>query len=363
LSVVTSRRSALPGPRHSRDRGRRHWGLVVFLVICLIVGGLTAYVLNYVSGCKSGDGPHDDVSVTIPEGASGGDVVDILHEAGVMKCGGVIGKFLMRNDDRKTQIRSGDYTLQTNMTLDQVLTILTRQPDVVEKQELPIPEGFRLTQIADRVNEIFDIPPKRFLDRAEGGGYVLKPYLPKDAGSPEGFLFPAIYDIPVEGVTADKIIRTMIDRFDVAADGLDWGNAKKLGVTPYEIVTIASMIEKEAGTAEDRPLVAAVIYNRLENGMQLGIDATLLYDDPTPGDGMLTDSDLDSDSPYNTRVHTGLPPTPIASPGESSLEAALDPAHVDYLYYVACPKDGKGKSRFSKTNAEFLHDKSECLGT
>ena len=135
----------------------------------LLVGGLTAYTLNYVGNCKSGEGPHTDVQVTIPEGASGGDVVDILAEAGVMKCGGVIGKFVMRNDDRSNQIRSGDYTLQTNMTIDQVLTILTKQPDVVERAELPIPEGFRLTQIADRVHEVFDIPAKRFLARAESG--------------------------------------------------------------------------------------------------------------------------------------------------------------------------------------------------
>jgi len=329
----------------------------------LLVGGLTAYTLNYVGNCKSGEGPHTDVQVTIPEGASGGDVVDILAEAGVMKCGGVIGKFVMRNDDRSNQIRSGDYTLQTNMTIDQVLTILTKQPDVVERAELPIPEGFRLTQIADRVHEVFDIPVKRFLNRAESGDYFIKGYLPKDTGTPEGFLFPAIYQIPVEGANADKIIRDMLDRFEVSADRLDWKQAeKKYGLTAYDIVNVASMIEKEAGTDEDRPLIAAVIYNRLDAGMQLGIDATLLYDDPTPDDGVLTASDLESDSPYNTRKHTGLPPTPIASPGEKSLEAALDPADVDYLYYVACPKDGEGKSRFSKTNEEFLHDKAECLG-
>ena len=335
---------------------------MVFLVVVLIVGGLSAYALNYVGDCKSGDGPHTKVQVTIPEGASGGDVVNILHEAGVMKCGGIIGKFLMRNDDRSNQIRSGHYTLRTNMTIGDALAVLTKQPELVERAELPIPEGFRLTQIADRVHEVFGIPAKKFLEKANSGDYFLKPYLPEGTKSPEGFLFPAVYQIPVEGVTADKVIRTMLDRFDAGAAELDWKPAKRLGLTPYEIVNVASMIEKEAGTDEDRPLIAAVIYNRLENGMQLGIDATLLYDDPTPGDGQLTDSDLDSDSPYNTRRNTGLPPTPISSPGEASLQAALNPAHVDYLYYVACPKDGEGKSRFSKTNGEFLQDKSECLG-
>jgi UPF0755 protein len=335
--------------------------LLVFLVIVLIVGGLTFGALNYIGGCKSGDGPHDRVRVTIPEGSSGGDVVDILHQAGVLKCGGIIGKFLMRNDDRASAIRSGDYTLRTNMTIGAVLDVLTRQPVVVPKTELLVPEGYRITQIAAAVHETFGIPVKQFVKQANSGSYSLPPYLPADAASPEGFLFPAKYLIAQEGVTAGGIIQDMIDRFQVTADQLPWDNAKKLHVTPYEVVTIASMIEKEAGTDEDRPLIAAVIYNRLKDGMQLGIDATLLYDDPTPGDNQLTDSDLDSDSPYNTRKHTGLPPTPIASPGEASLAAALTPAKVDYLYYVKCEKDGPGKSRFSRTLNEFVQDKAECL--
>jgi UPF0755 protein len=335
----------------------------VFLVIVLVIGAAVFGVMNYLGSCKSGDGPHDRVRVTIPEGTSGGEFVDILHEAGVLKCGGFIGKALMRNEDRANSIRAGTYTLTTNMTIDQVLDVVTKKPPVVVKKELPIPEGYRITQIGERVHEQFpQIPAKQFVKRAMNGPYSLPPFLPKDAASPEGFLFPATYLVPVDGVTADAIIRDMIDRFDQSAGALPWQNAKKLDVSPYEVVTIASMIEKEAGTDEDRPLISAVIYNRLEAGMQLGIDATLLYDDPTPDDGELTASDLESDSPYNTRVHTGLPPTPIASPGDASLEAALSPAKVDYLYYVACEKDGPGKSRFSSSHDEFLHDKSECLG-
>jgi UPF0755 protein len=363
LSVITPRRSELPGPRHARDPRRRHWGLAVFLVIVLVIGVAVFGVMNYLGSCKSGEGPHDRVRVTIPEGTSANEVVDILHEAGVLKCGGFVGKALMRNEDRAGSIRAGTYALTTNMTIDQVLDVVTKKPPVVVKKELPIPEGYRITQIAERVHEKFpSIPAKQFVKRAMNGPYALPPFLPKDAPGPEGFLFPATYLVPVDGVTADAIIRDMIERFDQSAGALPWGNAKKLGVNLYEIVTIASMIEKEAGINEDRPLISAVIYNRLEAGMQLGIDATLLYDDPTPDDGELTADDLESDSPYNTRVHTGLPPTPIASPGDASLEAALSPAKVDYLYYVACEKDGPGKSRFSSSHNEFLHDKSECLG-
>jgi UPF0755 protein len=180
---------------------------------------------------------------------------------------------------------------------------------------------------------------------------------------PEGFLFPAVYDVVTKGATADSIIQEMLDRFDTEAKTLPWDRAKALGVSPYDVVIVASMIEKEAAIERDRPLISAVIYNRLKAGMELGIDATLLYDDPTPGDGTLSASDLNSDSPYNTRRFTGLPPTPIASPGDLSLKAALQPAHVDYRYYVLCPKDGKGRHRFSKTYNDFLHNRAVCLGS
>jgi UPF0755 protein len=122
-------------------------------------------------------------------------------------------------------------------------------------------------------------------------------------------------------------------------------------------VTIASMIEREAALDRERPIIAGVIYNRLKIGMNLGIDATLLYDDPTP-DGQLSFSDLEYDSPYNTRLNPGLPPTPIASPGRASLEAALNPADTPYLFYVLCGADGH--HAFGKTEAEHEANRIRC---
>ncbi len=130
-------------------------------------------------------------------------------------------------------------------------------------------------------------------------------------------------------------------------------------MSDYQIVVIASMIEREAAVASDRAKIAAVIYNRLADGMPLGIDATIGYIDPDPSNG-LTVSDFAIDSPYNTRLHTGLPPTPIASPGIASLRAALAPADVPYLYYVLC--GANGAHRFSVSYQQFLSDKAECLG-
>ncbi len=155
------------------------------------------------------------------------------------------------------------------------------------------------------------------------------------------------------------MITRLLDQFQTEAQDLPWENAKALGVTPYQIVVIASMIEEEAKIDADRPKIAAVIYNRLAKGMTLGIDATVGYIDPDPSNG-LTDADLAIDSPYNTRLNPGLPPTPIASPWTASLRAALEPADVPYLYYVACGSGGG--HRFSTNYAVFLRDKAACLG-
>jgi UPF0755 protein len=336
----------------------------VFLVVALVLAGLAVTGLRYVNGCKNGSGAHDAAKVTIPEGSSSGDVVTILHEAGVMRCGGLIGRFLIRNDDRAGSIRAGSYTLRTNMTVDQILDVITAKPKPVQTTEFDIPTGFRLTQIAATVGDTpeLGVTAKEFLAVAHSGKLSLPPYFSKGTKNPEGFFWPRRYRVAVKTATAVSLVHDMLNEFRTGVADLPWKNAKQLGMTPYRIVVIASMIERETGLDGDRPKVAEVIYNRLHDNVALGIDATLLYDDPTPGDHTLTAKDLQSDSPYNTRVHKGLPPTPIASPSLASIQAALQPAHGNYLYYVKCDRDGAGKSRFASTYDEFLHDKNVCLG-
>jgi uncharacterized YceG family protein len=172
----------------------------------------------------------------------------------------------------------------------------------------------------------------------------------------EGFLFPATYELyagsPAAGLVADQL-EAFKERFgpqEIAA-------ARQLHLTPYQLLTVASMVEREAAVPRDRPLIAAVIYNRLHRAMPLGIDATIRYalqDYTQP----LTEAQLHNASPYNTRLHTGLPPTPISNPGMASIEAVEHPAHVPFLYYVAAP-DGCGEHVFSTTYAEFLHNVAE----
>jgi UPF0755 protein len=344
--------------RHARP-ARRALFLLSILLLLLLGTGIAG--TSYYRWCESGSGSRTPVDLTIPQGTSASRVIDLLHEHGVVRCGGLVGRLILYRKGTP-EFRAGRYLLATNMGFDEAIKVLTTPPHKARTKNLTIPEGFRLTQIAARVQATFGIPAKRFLRVANDGRWELPPYLHKGQ-SLEGFLFPETYRFAVNTVTPQVIIRELLDQFGKEVEGLPWQNASKLGVTPYQVVIVASMIEREAKLDRERPLISAVIYNRLKIDMALGIDATLLYDDPTPGDNTLTYSDLHTDNPYNTRLRKGLTPTPIASPRLTSIEAALDPAHVPYLYYVLCPKDGPGVDRFSVTNREFVNNKHECLGT
>ena len=338
------------------SRGR--WGLRLGIAFLLVAGLLAATGAGYYSWCGGASGPETPIALRVPEGASGGEVVDLLHRRGVVRCG-LVSKWLLRRSGKQDQIRAGTFELTTNMTPDAAFDALTAAPAPVPTVRLTIPEGYRITQIADRVHDVLGIPVRRFLAAIDASNWSLPPYLPKEASSPEGFLFPQTYEFVQGSTTADEVIRRLLDEFGSEAAGLPWQNAQRLCVTPYEVVIIASMIEEEAKIPGDRPKISAVIHNRLQRGMNLGIDATLQYVDPDPENG-LTASDFQIDSPYNTRLSPGLPPTPIASPGLASLEAALNPAHVSYLYYVLCGADGHHK--FSDTSPQFEKDVATCLG-
>ncbi len=176
------------------------------------------------------------------------------------------------------------------------------------------------------------------------------------ASSLEGFLFPATYEL-YSGTPVSKLVSEQLTAFRENFGGTLGGTsgevhrAKALGITPYALLIVASIVEREAAIAHDRPLVAAVVYNRLRSNMTLGIDATLryaLHDFTNP----LTEAQLADRSPYNTRIHKGLPPTPISNPGVAAIRAAARPAHVSYLYYVA-GADGCGEQVFSTSYANF----------
>jgi UPF0755 protein len=354
-------------PEHDRHRRRVALVVVLALLSVLVVG--VAFANSSYNRCKQppvADGR--TVTFEVPEGATGHDVVAALADQGLIRCGGFVGDLLLRGAGNANGILAGTYRIPVGSSLDQIITIVSTPPKHVSTVRLTVPEGLRIRStypgersIASVVQETTGISANAFAKAAEDPSLTLPPYLPAGTGA-EGFLFPDTYEFVKKGLDAKTVVRTMLDQFDKEAKALDLvAGAQKLGYTPYQIVVIASMIEREAQVDRDRALIAGVIYNRLAANNTLGIDATLLYDDPTP-DGSLSTADLQTDTPYNTRINAGLPPTPIAAPGEKSLEAALHPAHTDYFYYVACPPDGQGRHRFAVTYQQHLRNVQECLG-
>jgi UPF0755 protein len=182
---------------------------------------------------------------------------------------------------------------------------------------------------------------------------------PRGTPDLEGFLFPATYDMD-PGAPVARLVQEQLVAFQESFGAADVARAHALHITPYQLLIVASMVEREAQIPGDRPKIAAVIYNRLAAGMPLGIDASIYYAvELATGIATytheLSEAQLHIASPYNTRIHTGLPPTPISNPGVASIEAAAHPAHVSYLYYVA-GADGCGEQVFSHTLAEFEVD-------
>jgi UPF0755 protein len=209
-------------------------------------------------------------------------------------------------------------------------------PVVLKTVTVTIPEGYSREQIAQVAKEA-----------GLAGSYM------KASEGHEGFLFPDTFELEKRAPAAD-LVQLQLEDFKRRIRGVDMSFARSKNLTTRDVVTIASMVEREAQLEKERPLIAAVIYNRLHDGMPLGIDATIRfatgnYDQP------LTESELAVESPYNTRLHAGLPPGPIGNPGLASLEAAARPAKVDYLYYVVKPGTC-GEDSFSSTAAEFEAD-------
>ena len=209
-------------------------------------------------------------------------------------------------------------------------------PVVLKTITVTIPEGYSRAQTAQVAREA-----------GLKGSYL------KASQGHEGFLFPDTFELE-KGAPAADLVQLQLQDFKRRISGVDMRYARSKNLTTHDVVTIASMVEREAQLESERPLIAAVIYNRLHEGMPLGIDATIRfatgnYTEP------LTESELAVDSPYNTRLNAGLPPGPIGSPGLASLEAAAHPAKVGYLFYVVKP-GACGEHSFSSTEAEFEAD-------
>ena len=344
-------------PRSSSTLFRVLLFLGGFAVVLLISG---FYVKGWVDDQRDPPGEEGvELAIQIPQGATTNDIARILDEEGVIANGTVFRYYLRYKDAGDFQ--AGEYTFNTNMAVWDARAVLESGARTAETFFVTVPEGLRVTEI--EASLLSQLPRFDATELSDALAAVRKPQVFEDnvLFSTEGFLFPDTYEIGEAGETNEAaLLERKVTRFDQVAVEVDLASAQeKVGVSPYQALIVASLIEEEARADEDRAKIARVIYNRLEAGWTLGIDATVVY--ALGGDRELSASDLDVDSPYNTRKFTGLPPTPIAAPGKLSLEAALNPADGDWFYYVLTEENGPGTHTFAVTEEQFSRAVQVCI--
>ena len=341
--------------RPSRSRYRLRRALALFLLVLVGFGVWFGFEL-YEPFTGGGTGT---VSVTIPRGDSARQVGDLLASRGIVSSGFFFNLRAMIDGDR-SKLRAGTFTLRHGMSYAAALHTLTTQPPAPVALRVTIPEGFTRAQIAalaaaDGLSGSYVVD-----SRPSAAGFDPRRYgASTHAHTLEGFLFPATYYM-TSGTSAKRLVAEQLAAFHANFDPLNFTRSRAAGLTRYDVLTIASIIEREAKVPGDRRLVAAVVYNRLRAGMTLGMESTLRYylNDWTHA---VTASQLALNTPYNTDLHHGLPPTPISNPGLASMVAATNPAHVAYLYFFAKP-GGCGRMSFTSSYAVFQADAAAANG-
>lgn len=352
LDLMTSGPSG-PGRRRAESPARKPWGrrIVALVVVAVIlVGGYVAYgkVSDMLGGPEDYTGQGTgDITVEIPSGAGGQQIATILKDAGVVKSAEAFYQLAIK-DSRFQSVQAGFFALRKEMSAENALVALIDKGNRVEGK-VTIPEGARVDQVVATIaakTEISKADLQKVLDDPKDLG------LPAVAkGNPEGYLFPATYEVP-PGTTATDLLKKMVAKTVAVASDLDIGTrAKALGYTGEQILTVASILEYEANNDEDYPKVARVLYNRLDQGMPLQLDSTVSYVSGRKGDVFTTEEERNAESAYNTYKNPGLPPGPIGSPGEKTIEAALNPAEGSWLFFVAINLE-TGETVFSDTFAQ-----------
>ena len=344
---------------------KSHWGLFIVLAILIAaaVAGLAVY--KKIQGLFKIDTAYKPestelVHVVVPSGSSTSRIAAILEENGIVENADVFKLYTKLNDlDGKFQ--AGEYELSASMTTEELFYQL--QHAYRDTVRFTIPEGYTIKQTAEKLAaEGLVGSADEFIKATEADCYTywFNDEIGSGENAAEGFLFPNTYEI-FKDATAEQIVSKMMAGFDSVYTSKFRTRAKELGLSTKEVVTIASLIEKETRTAEERPLVSSVIYNRIDQGMKLQFCSTVQY---AMGEWKprLLYKDLEIDSPYNTYIIDGLPPGPICSPGQGSIEAALYPEDTDYLYFVL-KGDGSKTHNFSSNYKDFSNNKQDYIDT
>ena len=339
---------------------RAKW-ILTFAILLVIVGVIYFGFKAYTNSMYKPVDPEDTsiLKVNISSGSSLGTVASTLYDMDIIKNGSF---FKSRVEERglEKEIQSGEFNLSRSMSVDQIIDELTTKPDLTETVKLVIPEGFERKLIAERIEEkglgsadvFMDITSDKSKFQAEF------PFLSNlnDGQSLEGFLFPATYDVsPQEG--EESIVRKMLSAFQARMEK-NFNEGSYNGLNLNQMITLASIIEREIKVDDERPIAASVFYNRMNQGMMLQSCATVQFilGERKP---VLSVEETKIDSPYNTYINKGLPPTPIASPGMKSILAAINPAQTDYLFFVKTGEDGS--HTFTKTFEEHKQMKKDMI--
>ncbi|MDF1527063.1 MAG: endolytic transglycosylase MltG [bacterium] len=319
----------------------------IILVMLVIAGSVLVGVWNFWNA--PAEDPGSEILITIPGGSSFVSASQLLVDAGVIRS---LKFFVLMGKVKglSNSIQAGELMFDTGMTPSQVLDVLARGKAV--SYHVTIPEGYNIQMVASLLAEKGLGDADRIVALAHDPEFSRGLGVPAD--SLEGFLFPDTYSWP-KGLSEKDILGRMVAKYNSVFTDAMRARAREMGMTELEVVTLASIIEKETGAPEEREQVSAVFHNRLKKGYRLQTDPTVIYGIEN-FNGNLTKKDLRTDHPYNTYTRSGLPVAPIANPGKASLMAALSPAKVSYLYFVA---RGDGTHVFSNNLVE--HNKAVAI--
>jgi UPF0755 protein len=321
--------------------------ITVVLLALLLAAGSAAWLFNYYFMPVKRSGAEETVQLTIERGTSARAVADTLESLGVVRSGKMFYYWLRYTE---TAIQAGRFTFVKGEGAVNAAEKLLKA-EIVERTVIVL-EGLTMEQAAGKVAAQTGIDSAEFVRLCRDSAFIAS--VGVSAKTLEGYLFPDTYRFP-EQVTADAVVRRMTARFNEALAGVVWNADIKAKYSLHEVLTLASIVEKEATLPSERGRIAGVFHNRLKKGWPLGADPTVRYIF-RKFDGPLYVSELNSDSPYNTRRFVGLPPGPICAPGLGAIQAGAKPDSTDDMFFVAL-WDGSGAHDFSVTNAE--HDRKK----
>ncbi len=322
--------------------------VIAVLVSLAVIGGGGFLIYHKVTEYQGADytgAGQSDVTVTVKSGESVSQMGDLLVAEDVVASRSAFMR-AAKKDKRTNNIQAGTYKMKTRMPAADVVAVLVDPSNIVNNR-FTVPEGLRNTHVLEQVSSATGIALGQLTAASKDPSLPVPSYA---QGSSEGFLFPDTYTFEPD-FTASQVLTRMVDRFNqVAADENLEKRAAAAGRSPHDVLVVASIIERETSDHKYAPLVAEVIYNRLAQGMRLQSDATVAYANNLEGKVTTTDEERGLNSPYNTYMVDGLPPTPISNPGKAAIDAALAPASGDYLYFVTVNLD-TGETKFASDSA------------